>query len=68
MNKSKMVRVRVSPLEKAALAAIAGHEGRKPTEALRELIREAARQRGLWPPVLYMPMIAESQSGPPDDR
>jgi hypothetical protein len=47
-----MVSVRVLPEEKRALVRIARQERRKPSELLRELIREAAKERNLWPPAV----------------
>ena len=50
MNRSEVVKARALPEEKAALLAIAKQERRKPSETIRELIRQAAEERGLWPP------------------
>ena len=52
MNRSEMVSVRVLPEEKRALVRIARQERRKPSELLREMIREAAKERDLWPPAV----------------
>lgn len=43
------IRARCSKDEKRALDLIAEYESMKPTEALRTIVREAARLRGLWP-------------------
>jgi hypothetical protein len=45
-----MVGVRCSRVEREALEAIAAYERRKLSETMRELIREGAAKRGLWPP------------------
>ena len=52
MNRSEMISVRVLPEEKRVLARIARQERRKPSELLRELIREEAQRHGLWPPMV----------------
>jgi imidazolonepropionase-like amidohydrolase len=43
------LRARCSEEEKEALELIARYESMKPTEALRAIVREAAKKRGLWP-------------------
>jgi len=48
--RTEILRIRVSPSERLALERIAEHERRRPSEALRELIRSAAKGYGLWPP------------------
>jgi hypothetical protein len=48
--KTMLVQARVSPDEKKALELVAERERRKPSEMLRELIRAAAKECGLWPP------------------
>jgi len=48
--KSEEIRARVNPSELMALKLVAQHDRRNMSEVLRELIREAAQQRGLWPP------------------
>ena len=50
MNRSEFVKARVMPEEKRALLQIAKADRRRPSEALRELIRQDAQRRGLWPP------------------
>ena len=50
MNRSETVKARVMPEEKRALLQIAKADRRRPSEALRELIRQDAQRRGLWPP------------------
>jgi hypothetical protein len=49
MYKTEFVQTRCTVAEKRALIRIARHEQRKLSEALREIIREAAKSRGLWP-------------------
>jgi hypothetical protein len=49
LNKDRQIRFRVSTAEHAALQAVARAERRKLSETLRELIREGAQRRGLWP-------------------
>ena len=44
----RALNLRLAPCERQALDAVAHYEGRTPTSMLRELIREAARERGLW--------------------
>jgi hypothetical protein len=48
MKKIDWLKARATPAERRALEAVARHEGRKPTEMLRELVREAAQVRGVW--------------------
>ena len=50
MVKTEAIGARVLPEEKRALLQIARQERRKPSEALRELIRQEAKRRMLWPP------------------
>ena len=52
MRKTESLQVRCTPLERKALEAVAQAEGRKMSEMLRELIREGAQKRGLWPPII----------------
>jgi hypothetical protein len=49
MNKTRRIAIRLTPLELESLNRIAQVEQRKPSEALREIIREAAQRRGIWP-------------------
>jgi len=49
--KTEIVRARVTPAERLALVMMARREARRPSEMLREAIREAAARRNLWPPV-----------------
>ena len=49
--RSETIRARVTPPERQALVLIAKDEGRQVSEMLRELVRLAARERGLWPVV-----------------
>ena len=48
-EKTEAVFARLVPQEKRALLAIARQERRNVSEALRDLIRQEARRRGLWP-------------------
>ena len=50
MNKTVAVQIRMTPIDKAAIQAVARFEQRKTSEMLRELVRQAAQERGLWPP------------------
>lgn len=50
MNRDKTIAARVSPAERRAFEELALFEQMRPSEALRLLIREGARQRGLWRP------------------
>ena len=51
------IQARASRDEFEALQAIARRQRRRPSEALRELVREKAKQLGLWP--------EETVDGPP---
>ena len=55
--RTRTIQARASEDEYQALLAIARHQRRKPTEALRELVREKARELDLWP--------EETTGGPP---
>jgi imidazolonepropionase-like amidohydrolase len=46
-RKEKYLNVRVYPIEKRALEIMCNREGLKTSEMLREVIREAARARGI---------------------
>ena len=48
-NRTQVITVRVIPTEKKALLAIAQQERLKPSDALRLIVREAAKARGVWP-------------------
>lgn len=48
LNKSEFLTARALPEEKAALKAIADQERLRPSEALRLIVREAAKARGVW--------------------
>ena len=50
MQRIKVVQTRLSPDEKKALLAVSRHVRRKPSELVRELIRQEAVRLGLWPP------------------
>ena len=49
VRRSEVVLTRVNPFEKGVLVKLAGIDGRNASETLRELIRQEARRRGLWP-------------------
>lgn len=50
VNRTEMIRAAATPLECEALALLAQHENVRPSEMVRLLIRERAKQAGLWPP------------------
>ena len=50
ITRSEVLKARAYPAEKLALKAIARQERRRESEALRELVRQEAQRRGLWPP------------------
>jgi len=50
MNLDKMIAARVSQAEQHAFEQIAHFEQMRPSETLRLLVREGAKQRGLWRP------------------
>lgn len=59
MNRNEYIHFRATVTERAMLQALAEYEGRKASETLREVIREAAERRGLWPhpiPINLAPM------------
>lgn len=49
MARRQMVGYRCTETERAALEMMARAEDRTSSEMLRELVRQAARERGLWP-------------------
>ena len=49
MTKTETVRARVTPAEYTALATLAESQERTTSEIIRELIRAAAKQHGVWP-------------------
>jgi hypothetical protein len=49
MSKLAQITFNVLPTHKAAIEQIARAEGEPVSVVLRQLIREAARERGLWP-------------------
>jgi len=55
MERDKVIGVRVCPDERKALEAIAKQDRRNISEMLRELVRQEAERRGLWPPKGYGP-------------
>ena len=48
-GKTEIMRARCTPAEYQALVALAQHEQRGLSEMLREVVRQVAKQRGLWP-------------------
>jgi uncharacterized protein (DUF1778 family) len=50
IERTERVSARTHPDEKRALAKLARIERRTPSDVLRQLIREEAKRRGLWPP------------------
>jgi len=48
-ERTKMIGARVNDAERLALLALARLERRTASETVRELIRQAARERGVWP-------------------
>ena len=49
MQRDKMITTRCNDTEKRALLLLAELERRTPSETVRELVRQAARERGCWP-------------------
>ena len=49
MERTKMIGARVNETERRALIALARLERRTPSETIRELVRQAAHERGVWP-------------------
>ena len=56
-TRTRSIQTRASEDEFEALQAIARRQRRRPSETVRELIREKAKQLGLWP--------EETVDGPP---
>ena len=56
----KYLNVRLYPLERRALELMCNREGRKTSEMIREVIREAARTRGIYDNGL-LDLIGENQ-------
>lgn len=48
-NRVLYINVRVNAAERALLRELAEVEGLRPSEVLRLLLRQAARERGVWP-------------------
>lgn len=48
-NRVFVVSFRASAPEREALLCLARHEGRKPSETMRELLRREVARRGMWP-------------------
>ena len=49
MQRDQMITTRCNGTEKRALQLLAELERRTPSETIRELVREAAHERGCWP-------------------
>jgi len=49
VERTKMIGARVNETERRALIALARLERRTPSETIRELVRQAAHERGVWP-------------------
>lgn len=49
LHDAKPLLLRMTPRERQALDALAEFDGRRTPAMVRELIREAAQQHGLWP-------------------
>jgi len=50
-ERTQRLNVRILPAHKAALEELAKREGEAVAVVVRNLIKDAARERGLWPPV-----------------
>ena len=50
MNKTEVIKARVMAEEKRVFLKLCRMDRRKPSEMLRELVRQEAKRRGLWPP------------------
>ena len=48
MNRTRVARAAVTPIERRALELVAQADGLKISEVLRSLIRREAKERGLW--------------------
>ena len=49
MKRDTVIATRCNETERKALAALAKVERRSPSETIRELVRAAAIERGVWP-------------------
>lgn len=49
MNRTEHLHFKVNNIEREAVETMCRAEGRKLSELLRELVREGATRRGLWP-------------------
>lgn len=49
VNRVRVVKFRVNPAEDALLRTLADAEKRKPSEVIREALRDLGERRGLWP-------------------
>ena len=50
MKRECRIRAAATQAEKKALSAIARLDGRSPSECMRELIRDRAKELGVWDP------------------
>jgi hypothetical protein len=48
MRRSEGIQVRLSPKERQIIEIIASQEGTSISQALRNLVRDEARRRGVW--------------------
>lgn len=63
MKRDERIALRIAPAEVKALRALAAHECRTMSETVRELIRAASKERGLWSPGESMPGPGRQQRG-----
>ena len=49
MDRTEIIAARANEVEKRALAEVAERESRTASEMLRELVRKAAFDHGVWP-------------------
>ncbi len=61
-TRGRFIKVRLSATERVALDRVLAQEQRRTGEVVRELIREEARRRCLWP-VAPQPAADEQQPG-----
>ena len=62
MQRTRFIGLRVSEAERDALLELAQRERRGKSEALRELIRDAARKAGCWPPAPAREGVQDARS------
>ena len=54
MKRLHVIQFRANEPEYAALQALAAQQARNMSEVLRDLIREAAKEHGVWEPALEL--------------